>query len=159
MPVLNRNGIEIEIDSTMEVENAHTRFSRDFPKAKQSRISLIRGNSLIGYDIDKFGQVIFLERTFYRGKLINKVHFIVDPGFVTWRISKNLVIYDGERGCVNIKTEEERFLSIRHRDDRKPKQTIVSTFKGETTGMLGYVFECHSEQRGKEDSSKIQWVH
>jgi len=157
--VLDRNGIKIEIDSTMEVVNAYTRFREDFPKSKQSRRSLIRGDSVVGYNIDNFGQVTFLERTFHRGKLINKVHFIVDPGFITWRISKSLVIYDGERGCVNIKTEEEGFLSIRHRGDRKPRQTIVSIFKGETTGMLGYVFECHSEQMEKEDSSKIQWVH
>ena len=37
----------------------------------------------------------------------------MDSGFLTWRISKNLVIYDEERNCINNETEKERFFDLR----------------------------------------------
>ena len=90
VPILDRGGNNIEISNTVEIINAYTNFSRDFPRIKQSRTLTIRGDLVIGYDIDKFRQITFLQKNSHSGRLINKVHFVTDSEFETWRVSKNL---------------------------------------------------------------------
>ena len=41
--------------------------------------------------------------------------------------------------------ETARYIYGRY--DKSPRQATISRFKGETTGMLGYIFKCNSELR------------
>jgi len=111
--ILDKNDNVINVDSTVEIANNYTKFSISSTKSIQSRKLLDRGLSGAGYDIDRFGEVTHIQRT----RRINKVHFITDSGFETWRIHNNLIVYDGERGDINNETRagKDRFYKSRTR--------------------------------------------
>jgi len=91
-PVLDRNGVEITIDCTIEVINGYTKFSKTLPNSRQLRGQLFRGQYIQNYDIGRFGKFTYIQRTGYLGKSVIKVHFVTDSGFETWRIAKNVEV-------------------------------------------------------------------
>ena len=67
----------------------------------------------MGYNSDKFGEVTKIER----GARIDTVFFTTNSGFTTWRASKNLTIYHGERGDINAEAgvDNEYFFESREK--------------------------------------------
>ena len=78
---------------------------------KAVRRPIIRGTDVTGYDSDKFGTVEYLQRRNISSTLINRVHFITDSGYQTWRNSTNLKVYNGERGNIGETIGEEFYES------------------------------------------------
>ena len=100
-PVTDCNGANIKIRALVKIVNTYTCFSTKHPKPRGSRKPLIRGGNVEGYDSDKFGTVEYVQRTGHCRERFDKVHFITDSGFQTWRAASNLSVYNGERGNVN----------------------------------------------------------
>ena len=113
-PVLDRNGVVIKIGTTVEITNRHTNFSSGSRRFRQSRKALERGEYVVGYHSDTFGTVLHIQITGQQDNPINKVHFVTDSGFDTWRISSNLAVYNGERGSIDeIGSGQESFYEAR----------------------------------------------
>ena len=112
-PALDVNKIEIEIGSTVEIVNSYTNFSSRFPRTRGVRKPLVRGTLVKGYDVDKFGTVEYIQTTGRDWNRYNKVYFVTDAGFQTWRAASNLSIYNGERGSIGAVTEQEFFHESR----------------------------------------------
>ena len=98
--VRDSHGEHIKIEDMVEIVNAYTSFKTTFLKSKRVRESLRRGESVTGYDSDKLREVTGIRRSYHRGTNVDMVHFITDSGFETWRISKNLLVCNGERGSL-----------------------------------------------------------
>ena len=109
----DRNSVEINIDCTIKVINGYNKFSKTLSNSRQSRGQLFRGQYIQNYDIDRFDQVTYIQRSGHLGKSAIKVHFIMDSGFETWRIAKNVAVYaaknvtayDGEEWFFNSRIE------------------------------------------------------
>ena len=91
-------GRVISVGETVLIANRYTNFSTQFPRYKACREPRERGASVQYYDIDKFGIVTSIQRTGRTNGPANKIHFVTDSGFETWRKPKNLLVYNGEGG-------------------------------------------------------------
>lgn len=160
---MDTNGIVVKVGDTIEIKNGYTNFSTRFPKSRQLREPVERGSFVVGYHPDKFSKVTRLKRTERRGKQIYKVHFVTDSGFETWRIARNLSVYDGERGCINDESGAGKSTSTNHEQsrykggggrNRKPPLKTYEIYKGATPGMRGGMCSNAIQSKGKEDSSR-----
>jgi len=109
--MLDRNGVKITIDCTIEIINRYTKFSKTLPNSRQSRGQIFRGQYIQNYDIDRFGQATHIQRTGHLGKSMIKVHFVMDLVFETWRIAKNVAVYVSKN--ITSYDGEEQFFDSR----------------------------------------------
>ena len=82
----------------VEIVNNYTQFSKNKRKIS-CRSPIVREEIRRGYDTDRFGEVVYIERKVHRGHWIDKTNFITDSGCITWRIPHNLRKYDIKGGC------------------------------------------------------------
>ena len=100
-PPVDCNGTELKIGTVIEIINNYTNFSTRLLNPKGLKKPLTRGSCVSGCDPDKCGSVEYIQRPFSHNNGFDKVYFITDSGFQTWRASANIKVYDGERGNIN----------------------------------------------------------
>lgn len=93
--VKDKYGRAILIGGIVKITNKYTRFSVT-PTSKLPRNKTFREQRFVGYDCDKFGRVTDVIRISHNEGRVDKICFITDSGFETWRIAHNLRTHDGK---------------------------------------------------------------